>query len=279
MEKYKESLHSDARQLTIYARTSPYISRAFYHIFGKKLLEEGCVDCSYVLKALGKGSYYSRLNSQGSNLYKLYAKSCMTSENIEITLEYLEAIAGNQDRNLSPLEEEALVYWIFLPYTSTNTPKREKKKEYLIAILNCFAPEWIEKYNGINEESSPKQMDLHEKNNIIYDAERCELELIDSVSGYVKDISRMKQQDTGRILYFRGHSRFSYALLPSIKRSPGWQENENRMYQELIIRCASDFAQCQSHLDYLVEMQHYGLPTRPVSYTHLDVYKRQNQLW
>lgn len=126
--KYKESLHSDARQLTIYARTSPYISRAFYHIFGKKLLEEGCVDCSYVLKALGKGSYYSRLNSQGSNLYKLYAKSCMTSENIEITLEYLEAIAGNQDRNLSPLEEEALVYWIFLPYTSTNTPKREKRK-------------------------------------------------------------------------------------------------------------------------------------------------------
>ena len=145
MEKYKEALHSDARQLTIYARTSPYLSRAFYHIFGKKLLEEGCVDCSYVLKALGKGSYYSRLNSQGSNLYKLYAKSCMTSENIEITLEYLEAIAGNQDRNLSPLEEEALVYWIFLPYTSTNTPKREKKKEYLIAILNCFAPQWKEK--------------------------------------------------------------------------------------------------------------------------------------
>lgn len=35
MEKYKEALHSDARQLTIYARTSPYISRAFYHIFGK----------------------------------------------------------------------------------------------------------------------------------------------------------------------------------------------------------------------------------------------------
>lgn len=267
MEKYKESLHSDARQLTIYARTSPYLSRAFYHIFGKKLLEEGCVDCSYVLKALGKGSYYSRLNSQGSNLYKLYAKSCMTSENIEITLEYLEAIAGNQDRNLSPLEEEALVYWIFLPYTSTNTPKREKKKEYLIAILNCFAPEWKEKYNDINEESAPKQMDLHEKNNIIYDAERCELELIDSVSGYVKDISFMKQQDTGRVLYFRGHSRLTYALLPSIKRSPGWQENENRMYQELIIRCASDFAQCQSHLDYLVEMQHYGLPTRLLDIT------------
>ena len=39
------------------------------------------------------------------------------------------------------------------------------------------------------------------------------------------------------------------------------------MYQELIIRCASDFAQCQSHLDYLVEMQHYGLPTRLLDIT------------
>ena len=178
------------------------------------------MDCSYVLKALGKGSYYSRLNSQGSNLYKLYAKSCMTSENIEITLEYLEALAGNQDRNLSPLEEEALVYWIFLPYTSTNTPKREKKKEYLIAILNCFAPEWKEKYNDINEESAPKQMDLHEKNNIIYDAERCELELIDSVSGYVKDNSFMKQQDTGRILYFPAIPGFPMPCSPVSREAP-----------------------------------------------------------
>ena len=63
------------------------LSRQVVSHYLNRLLEEGCVDCSYVLKALGKGSYYSRLNSQGSNLYKLYAKSCMTSENIEITLE------------------------------------------------------------------------------------------------------------------------------------------------------------------------------------------------
>lgn len=267
MEKNKEVIQANARKLISYARTSQYLSRAFYHIFGIKLLEEGCVDCSCVLKALGRGSYYSRLFSQGSGLYNLYAKSCTTAENIETMFKHLNEIDGIQDRNLTSLEEEALVYWFFLPLTSIKMPRREKKKEYLIAILNCFVPEWREKYNDVNWGDIPIEMDLHEMNNIIYDAERCEIELVNSVSGYVKDISHLKQQDTGHILFFRGHSRLSYVLLPSIKRSHVWQENENRMYQELIIRCASDFAQCQSHLDYLVEMQHYGLPTRLLDIT------------
>ena len=77
MEKHKENLKTDAAQLTAYARSTHYLSLAFYHIFGKKLLEEGYVDCSNVLKALGKGTSYSRLSSQGSSLYKLFAKSCM----------------------------------------------------------------------------------------------------------------------------------------------------------------------------------------------------------
>lgn len=267
MEKHKENLKTDAAQLTAYARNTHYLSLAFYHIFGKKLLEEGYVDCSNVLKALGKGTYYSRLSSQGSSLYKLFAKSCMTSENIEIMLDYLEAIAGSLTRSLTPLEEESLVYWIFLPYTSTSTSKREKKREYLTAVLESLVPDWAEESGGENAISVTKGINLQEKDNIIYDADRCELEVIDSVSRYVKDISLIKQQDAASSLYFRGHSRLSYALLPSIKRSPGWLENENRMYQELIIRCASDFAQCQSHLEYLVEMQHYGLPTRLLDIT------------
>lgn len=61
MEKYKEKLRSDAQQLAEYADTSEYLTRAFFHIFGKKLLAEGYVDCSYILGALGKGTYYSRL--------------------------------------------------------------------------------------------------------------------------------------------------------------------------------------------------------------------------
>ena len=116
MEKYKEKLRSDAQQLAEYADNSEYLTRAFFHIFGKKLLEEGYVDCSYILGALGKGTYYSRLKAQDSALYTLYAGSCITSENLEIMINYMSSIIGTQDRGLTPLEEEALVFWIFLPY-------------------------------------------------------------------------------------------------------------------------------------------------------------------
>ena len=39
------------------------------------------------------------------------------------------------------------------------------------------------------------------------------------------------------------------------------------MYQELVIRCPEAFVSCNSHLDFLVEMQHYGLPTRLLDFT------------
>ena len=44
-------------------------------------------------------------------------------------------------------------------------------------------------------------------------------------------------------------------------------KNEYMMYQELVIRCPEYFISCNSHLDFLVEMQHYGLPTRLLDFT------------
>lgn len=56
-------------------------------------------------------------------------------------------------------------------------------------------------------------------------------------------------------------------MRPGIKRVSRWVENENIMYQEILVRCAQNFTHCQTHLDYLVEMQHYGLPTRLLDIT------------
>lgn len=50
-------------------------------------------------------------------------------------------------------------------------------------------------------------------------------------------------------------------------RKSDWLEHERDMYNELIIECSSDFSHCSSHLDYLVHMQHYGLPTRMLDVT------------
>ena len=50
-------------------------------------------------------------------------------------------------------------------------------------------------------------------------------------------------------------------------RSNSWLLHENDMYNELRMDCANDFTNCRTHLDYLVEMQHYGLPTRLLDVT------------
>ena len=68
-------------------------------------------------------------------------------------------------------------------------------------------------------------------------------------------------------LFFRGHSNPNYLLLPSIMRNKRTQANEHKMYQELLINCPDSFEKCQTHLEKLVEMQHYGLPTRLLDIT------------
>ena len=45
------------------------------------------------------------------------------------------------------------------------------------------------------------------------------------------------------------------------------KENENLIYQELLITCPNEFKGFNRHIDFLVKMQHYGLPTRLLDIT------------
>ena len=56
-------------------------------------------------------------------------------------------------------------------------------------------------------------------------------------------------------------------LIPSVLRNKNHKENESKMYNELLINCPDNFEKCHSHLEKLVEMQHYGLPTRLLDIT------------
>lgn len=67
--------------------------------------------------------------------------------------------------------------------------------------------------------------------------------------------------------FFRGHSHFSYSLLPSIYRNKGWISNEEILFKELILRCPNDFSSSESTFQTLVRMQHYSLPTRLLDIT------------
>jgi hypothetical protein len=75
------------------------------------------------------------------------------------------------------------------------------------------------------------------------------------------------EPETGFTYFFRGHSRFSHRLVPSIYRDPGWIANEDVLFKELVLRCPNDFSGQEATFQFLVKMQHYSLPTRLLDIT------------
>lgn len=95
---------------------------------------------------------------------------------------------------------------------------------------------------------------------------RNDIELIPvlSVERFISEIAKIPETKNH---FFRGHSNINYIAVPSLFRESRLYKNEYMMYQELVIRCPDSFVRCTSHLDFLVEMQHYGLPTRLLDVT------------
>lgn len=97
---------------------------------------------------------------------------------------------------------------------------------------------------------------------------------IGSVTKYIERIKRIKSKK-GHTLFYRGHSSESYKSLPSIFRDVEddgvvkgtYAEQEDTLFKSLVIQCPQEFTGCSSTLEYLVKMQHYGLPTRLLDLT------------
>lgn len=89
---------------------------------------------------------------------------------------------------------------------------------------------------------------------------------IGSVSTYLNTLEAIKT-DKDSVLFFRGHSNYTYSLVPSIYRDIGWIQNEDILFKELILRCPADFYSNESTFQTLVKMQHYSLPTRLLDLT------------
>lgn len=84
------------------------------------------------------------------------------------------------------------------------------------------------------------------------------------------EIQKSKSDNTE--LFFRGHADQAYEAEPTIFRKNGNGErnllkNEKHLFNDMITQCPEDFKDCQYTFEYLVKMQHYGLPTRLLDIT------------
>ncbi len=95
---------------------------------------------------------------------------------------------------------------------------------------------------------------------------------ITSVLAFLEAIKKEEEADPfsenkGYEVFYRGHADVSWDLKASIFRSDKGIKNEHLLFRDMVAHEPQDFSQCKSALDYLVQMQHYGLPTRLLDVT------------
>ena len=89
---------------------------------------------------------------------------------------------------------------------------------------------------------------------------------ISSVSEFIEKIVQ-RDKEAGTEIFYRGHADKGWELLPSIFRTPNGVEKEHLLFHDMVAHEPQSFSECKSTLDYLVQMQHYGLPTRLLDMT------------
>lgn len=90
--------------------------------------------------------------------------------------------------------------------------------------------------------------------------------IIASISTFI-DIVKKLEQDKKYFYAFRGHSNKEYDLYPSVFRKMGIIRKEDYLFKELVSHNPEEFKECHYTIEYLVKMQHYGLPTRLLDLT------------
>lgn len=94
-----------------------------------------------------------------------------------------------------------------------------------------------------------------------------------SISAFIDRIKTIESRKNFS-LFYRGHSDSSYKAIPSVFRTitksgvkGSFADQEDKLFKNLVMQCPQEFIGCSSTLEYLVKMQHYGLPTRLLDLT------------
>ncbi len=239
---FKEELYTDY-----------IIQQAFRKICLDKMLIDGYFDMrKYVEGKTDRLELYVKLKKRKScfaNLFKSeYPKT--HDEVMNLWHRVSENRGKINDNNLNAFdlstdEADAIVYWVY----QVDTEERETITSYIFGQEKSL--------NGID-------CKIDYEHGIPYNSKKIEIKVINSVSDFYSIITTV---NIPRRLFYRGHSNANYLLLPSLFRSENLLKNERKMYNELLIECPHCFPYGSTHLDKLVEMQHYGLPTRLLDIT------------
>lgn len=84
---------------------------------------------------------------------------------------------------------------------------------------------------------------------------------VNSVAAFVAKLAKL-DREKGTETFYRGNADKDWELIPSILRTPDGPWVEDQLFREMVAHEPQSFSECRSALDYLVQMQHYGLPTR-----------------
>lgn len=216
---------------------------------------DGYFDMSaYIFGRIKKENLYAILTAAKSKYAILYQGSYPQKENaMELWIEKFrkqpqESFSEDVDSSLTYDESSAIVNWVYR--TMKNSQEREEfTKELLLRLKEL---------HGI-------QKRICFSKGVVYNDAKVELHFLSSVSAVNTFLSQLKKKSG--TLFYRGHACANYSLRPSIMRSSHLQKNESQLYHDLLINCPDDFEKCHTHLEKLVKMQHYGLPTRLLDIT------------
>ncbi len=226
----------------------PVIYHAFNKICVSKMLNDGYCDMSCFIEGkITQEEMLYRLTALKSKYVELYQYPYPISNEVwDRQYDVFKEQHGFE--NMLIEEASAIVYWTYM----TCSDEEERAK----FTLDFF------KSNEILKAISD---DVKYQQGVFYNSRVVELKIVSSISDFNRVIGSYKK--SSEMLYYRGHANANYRLQPSIARRASWLYNEREMYNELLIACPSDFEKCTSHLEKLVKMQHYGLPTRLLDIT------------
>ena len=224
------------------------IQQAFKNICLEKMLSDGYFDMSsYIFGRIKKDDIYSKLVSEKSKYARLYKSAYPTKDN---ATDLWRKLFPEQDLIMEPdgcnelthTECVGIVNWVYRVLKSA-----DERKSFTLELFT-----YIKDLYNIKKH-------ITYSNGVFYNKAKVEIHFFSSISGVSNFVSSIKNK---KQLFYRGHADANYMLLPSIMRNINLRKNEYKLYNELLINCPDDFAKCHTHLERLVEMQHYGLPTR-----------------